>query len=54
MKNNKRDFLKIAGLAGLSLPAANTLYAQCLEDEKNFNDLPRQIEQYLKHNITEM
>ena len=49
MKNNRRDFLKIAGLAGLSLPAANALYAKSLEDEKNFHDLPRQIEQYQKN-----
>jgi hypothetical protein len=48
MKNNRRDFLKIAGLAGLSLPAANALYAHSLEDEKNFNDLPRQIEEFQK------
>ncbi len=49
MKNNRRDFLKIAGLAGLSLPAANTLYAQRLEYDKNLNDLPQQIEESQKN-----
>ena len=39
----------MAGMAGLSLPAANALYAQSLEYEKNFNDLPRQIEEYQKN-----
>ena len=49
MKTKRRDFLKMAGLAGLSLPAANALYAQSLEDEKNFNDLPKQIEEYQRN-----
>lgn len=49
MKHNRRHFLKMAGLAGLSIPAANALYAQRLEDEKNFNDLPKRIEDYKKN-----
>jgi len=49
MKNNRRDFLKLAGLAGLSLPAANALYVQSLEDEKKLNDLPRHLEEYQKN-----
>ena len=49
MKAKCRDFLKIAGLAGLSLPAANALYALSLEDEKNFDDLPKRIEEYQKN-----
>jgi predicted dehydrogenase len=48
MKNNRRDFLKIAGLAGLSLTAANTLYAQTVVDEQDFNNLPKRIEKYQK------
>lgn len=44
--NNRRNFLKMAGLAGISLPAANALYAQSLDDEKKFNDLPKRIEKY--------
>jgi hypothetical protein len=44
MKKSRRDFLKMAGLAGLSLTSANALYAQTLEDEKTFNDLPNRIE----------
>ncbi|TDI70473.1 MAG: twin-arginine translocation signal domain-containing protein [Bacteroidetes bacterium] len=44
MKNNRRDFLKMAGLAGLSLASANALYAQTIEDEKNFNDLPNRLD----------
>jgi hypothetical protein len=46
MKNDRREFIKMASLAGLSLPAANALYAQCLEDEKNFNALPGRIEEH--------
>ncbi|MFT7035837.1 MAG: putative dehydrogenase [Cyclobacteriaceae bacterium] len=48
MKNNRRGFLKMAGLAGLSLTAANSLYAQTLVDEKDFNNLPKRIEKYQK------
>jgi len=48
MKNNRRNFLKMAALAGLSIPAANALYAQSLENEKKFNDLPQRIEEYQK------
>ena len=51
MKNNRRDFLKIAGLAGLSLSSANTLYAQHREDERKFKELPRRIEEYQKSHI---
>ena len=51
MKKSRRDFLKMAGLAGLSLTSANALYAQTLEDEKTFNDLPNRIEDtQKKHN----
>ena len=39
----------MAGLAGLSLPAANALYARSLEYEKNIDDLPKQIEEYQKN-----
>ena len=44
MKNNRRDFLKLAGLAGLSLGTANALWTQNLEDEKKFENLPSRIE----------
>ena len=44
MKNNRRDFLKMAGLAGLSLASANVLYAQTIDDKKNFDNLPSRIE----------
>ena len=30
MKNSRRDFIKMATLAGLSLPAAHDLYASSL------------------------
>jgi len=43
--NTGRDFFKMVGLAGLSLPATNALFAQGLEDEKNFNDLPGRNEE---------
>ena len=36
-------------MAGLSLSAANALYAQSLEKEKKFNDLPKQIEDFQKN-----
>lgn len=36
----------MAGMAGLSIPAANALYAKSLENEQNFKDLPRRIEEY--------
>jgi len=38
-------------MAGLSLTVANTLYAQSLEDEKNFSNLPKRIEEYQKKHI---
>jgi hypothetical protein len=44
MKNKRRDFLKMAGLAGLSLPVANALSAQSGEKEYKINDFPKQIE----------
>ena len=40
MQNNRRDFLKKAALAGLSLSAANDLYAKSILEEKNFNKMP--------------
>jgi predicted dehydrogenase len=49
MINNRRDFLKMAGLAGLSLGTANALWAQNLEDEKKFENLPSRIENYEKN-----
>ncbi len=49
MINNRRDFLKMAALAGLGLPAANALYAQSLEAETKFNDLPNRIDAFQKN-----
>ena len=49
MKNSRRDFIKMAGLAGLSLPVANVLYAKSVEEENHFNELPKQIEKYQKN-----
>jgi len=49
MKNNRRDFLKQASLAGLSIPTANALFTKCLEEEKNFRDLPKRIKKYQKN-----
>jgi non-lysosomal glucosylceramidase len=49
MKAKRRDFLKMAGLAGLSLPVAHAMYAQSVEDEKDFGDLPKRIEEYQKN-----
>ena len=49
MKNNRRDFIKMATMAGLSLASANTLYAQHKKDEKNLIDLPKRIEEYQKN-----
>jgi len=46
MENSRRDFMKMASLAGISLPAANALFAQSLEDEEDFNDLPKRVEAY--------
>jgi len=46
MKNDRRDFIKLASLAGLSLPAANALYARNLADEESLSDLPKQIEEH--------
>ncbi|MDX1283588.1 MAG: Gfo/Idh/MocA family oxidoreductase [Draconibacterium sp.] len=49
MNRDRRDFLKIAGLAGLSIPAVNALFAQNQEDERNFKNLPKKIEEYQKN-----
>jgi hypothetical protein len=49
MKTKRRDFLKMAGLAGLGLPSVNAMYAQSLEYEKSIDDLPGQIEEYQKN-----
>lgn len=49
MKSNRRNFIKMAGLAGLSIPAANVLYSQSLEEDKNFNDLPKRNEESRKN-----
>ena len=46
MKNNRRDFIKMAGIAGLSITVANELYAKGQKDEKNFAILPKRIEQF--------
>ena len=34
MKTKRREFLKMAGLAGLSLPVAKTLYARSMMEDK--------------------
>lgn len=49
MKTKRRDFIKMASMAGLSLAAANTLYAQQVEEEKDFSDLPKRIDAYQKN-----
>jgi len=49
MKNSRRDFIKMAGLAGLSLPVANALYANSAKAEEKFNNLPDQIKEYQKN-----
>jgi len=49
MKNNRRDFIKMASMAGLSLASANALYAQQVEIEMDFSDLPKRIEAYQKN-----
>ena len=38
-------------MAGLSLASANVLYAQHKKEEKNFNDLPKRIEEYQKNHV---
>ncbi|MBT4400787.1 MAG: Gfo/Idh/MocA family oxidoreductase, partial [Bacteroidetes bacterium] len=48
MKNSRRYFIKIAGMAGLSLASANALYAEYQEQEKEFKDLPGRIDKYQK------
>ena len=49
MKTKRRDFIKMATMAGLSLASANALYAQQVEEEKGFSDLPKRIEEYQKN-----
>ncbi len=49
MKIRRRNFIEIASMAGLSFASANTLYAQYQEEEKDFDDLPKQIEEYQKN-----
>ena len=49
MVTKQRDFLEMACLVGLSVPVANALYAQGLEDERNFSDLPNRIEEYQRN-----
>ena len=46
--SNRRDFIKMASLAGLSLASANALYANYQQQEKEFHDLPRRIDNYQK------
>ncbi|MBE0655302.1 MAG: Gfo/Idh/MocA family oxidoreductase, partial [Bacteroidales bacterium] len=48
MKTKRRDFIKMASMAGLSLASANALYAQQVEEEKGFSDLPKRIDEYQK------
>ena len=49
MRHNRRDFIKKAGLAGLNLSAANTMYDSALADEKHFNELPEKLKDYQKN-----
>lgn len=49
MKSNRRNFMKMASMAGLSLASANALYARQVDVEKKFNDLPKQIEEHRKN-----
>jgi len=49
MINNRRDYIKKAGLLGISLPFANVLYDKALADEKHFDELPEKIEDYQKN-----
>jgi len=53
MKSKRRDFLKMAGIAGLSMTAANSLFAQSLEMEKDFNELPGKIHDLQKNHRQE-
>jgi hypothetical protein len=46
MKTKCRVFLKMAGMAGLSLSAANALYTKRLVKESSFKELPKQIEDF--------
>lgn len=49
MKTKRRNFIKMAGLTGLSIPVTNSFYVQNLEDVKKLSDLPKQIEEYQKN-----
>jgi predicted dehydrogenase len=49
MKTKRRDFIKMAGLAGLGLGETDALYAKRMEEEKELSDLPGQIEAYQKN-----
>src|SRR6056297_3267218 len=49
MKTKRRDFIKMASMAGLSMASANVLYAQHLEDEKDLQNLPERIKAYHKN-----
>lgn len=51
MTTKRRDFIKMATMAGLSLASANALYAQHKTDEKKFNNLPKRIEKHQKNHF---
>jgi predicted dehydrogenase len=46
MTTKRRDFIKMATMAGLSLVSADALYAQNQEEGKKLNDLPKRIKKY--------
>lgn len=48
MTAKRRDFIRLACLTGLSLPVAEDLFAKSFEYEKNFQNLPNQIDDYEK------
>ncbi len=48
MITKRRDFIKMATMAGLSLASANALFAQHQEEKEKFNDLPKRIKKYQK------
>ena len=49
MSTKRREFIKMATMAGLGIASANALYAQQENDEKNFRELPKRIEGYQKN-----
>lgn len=51
MKAKRRDFLKMATMAGLSLASANALYAQHEEDKKKLMDLPERMKELQKNHV---